>query len=486
MALMSLIEAALHTGLRVETLEYLTKNSPKSGQARTLKTVKSEMGTMFDDGELQSYLEWLNEPWPTPAPGKRPTIPKIFKDDVKEEAHHGCAICGLMNNGEVAHIEAVSSSFNNAPSNLIFLCPNHHTKYDLGFKPGSNLTSEEVRAAKLLKRNSRCRILKYEANATNCLQSIISFLNKIEGNLATASTKNFSTIYLSEMKGLLAKIPELTAESQQEAKKDKLSKPQKAVAKIAPKLSALASTVKKSSDAKVVRAQAKKLVEDTREILIEIDEIECPRCGGAGLTGLVGDFCAYCKGACVVSQARADAYDPSNIDQVNCPRCEGHGTTGLVSDYCAYCHGSCLVSRAKAEAYEADEIDEVECPRCDGAGTTGLVSDYCAYCHGSCLVSRAKRLAYNEDDIDQLACPRCGGKGTAGLISDYCGYCRGSCVVSRAKYEAYDEDKIDEVECPHCAGRGLTGFAGDYCSLCKGSCVISREKRAAYSKKYGR
>ena len=42
-----------------------------------------------------------------------------------------------MDSGEVAHIDAVADTLNNSPDNLIYLCPNHHTKYDLGYKPSS-------------------------------------------------------------------------------------------------------------------------------------------------------------------------------------------------------------------------------------------------------------------------------------------------------------------------------------------------------------
>ncbi len=40
----------------------------------------------------------------------------------------------------------------------------------------------------------------------------------------------------------------------------------------------------------------------------EIDEVECPRCGGSGQQGLVGDPCVLCEGDCVMSEAKRDAY----------------------------------------------------------------------------------------------------------------------------------------------------------------------------------
>ena len=487
MPLLTPIEAALMLGLKVETITYLTKNCPKANEKRKLKCIDAGVGPMFDQDELSSYDEYLNEPWPKPKKGNRPSIPKAFQDDVKEESHHACAVCGSMDNGEIAHIDAVASTLNNAPRNLIYLCPNHHTKYDLGFKPNSNVTADEINAAKLLKRNSRCRVLKYEAFATRSLQSLIGLLKSAEENIVSAKSENYKSIYLAEIEGLMKAVPELVKASQAEAKKDSLTtKPEKALAKIAPKLAAIATAVAKKPNEKATRSKAQSVISEVNDLLIEIDELDCPHCGGRGQTGLVGDFCRYCKGSCVVTEVKFKAYDADAIDEVDCPRCHGRGMTGLVSDICAYCHGSCVVSNAKAASYEPDEIDEVDCPRCHGRGTTGLVGDYCGFCKGSCTVSSARRAAYDPDEIDEVECPHCGGKGTTGLVGDYCAYCKGSCLVSNARYEAYEPDDLDEVECPHCHGRGTTGFANDYCALCKGSSVVSSEKAEAYERKYGR
>src|ERR1700722_16620517 len=144
--LLSKIEAAMKLGISVELLEYFTKKGPKQNETRRLKVRKVDGQGFFDDKELLSYQNYLNEPWPF-TKGSRPPIPEAIKDDIKSEAHHGCAICGHSDNGEVAHIEAVADSLNNSPDNLIFLCPNHHTKYDLGFKPKSNVTRDVIQAA---------------------------------------------------------------------------------------------------------------------------------------------------------------------------------------------------------------------------------------------------------------------------------------------------------------------------------------------------
>jgi hypothetical protein len=73
MALLPLIDAAVYLGLRVETVEYLTKHCPKRGEMRKLKSVRTEYGPMFDEGELSSYAQYLTEPWPMPSKGTRMT-----------------------------------------------------------------------------------------------------------------------------------------------------------------------------------------------------------------------------------------------------------------------------------------------------------------------------------------------------------------------------------------------------------------------------
>ena len=180
MELLSKIEAAIKLGIGVELIDYFTKYCPKSGENVKLQVIQTDSGEMFDPRALEEYRQYLNEPWPMPKTGTRPRVPKPIADDIKFESYLACAICGHMDNGEVAHIEPVSTTLNNSPNNLIYLCPNHHTKYDYGYKPSSNVTIEEIKAAKLLKRRSRCRVLLYEANATRALMSLLSFLKSSE------------------------------------------------------------------------------------------------------------------------------------------------------------------------------------------------------------------------------------------------------------------------------------------------------------------
>jgi hypothetical protein len=397
MGLVNKIEAAMKLGVSVELVEYFTKKCPKTGEDTKLTPIKTELGEMYDETNLLEFNNYLNKPWPLTKEGTRPPIPTPIKEDIKKESHYSCALCGFMDNGEVAHIEAVAKTLNNSPDNLIFLCPNHHTKYDYGYKLNSNITIEEVRAAKLLKRKYRLRILRYEANATKYLFTIIKFLKNIEEKLKKEENQNIINIYLTEMREITQLIPELVKKSHEQSVKDEfVTKTEKVLSNHAPELTKFVNSVAILNSEKNLRTAVSSIVTHTSKIIIDIDEVDCPHCGGSGQTGLVGDLCSYCKGSCVVSQEEYDEYDPDEIDEVPCPHCGGSGQTGRVGDICAYCKGSCVVSQEKHDEYDPDEIDEVPCPHCGGSGETGLVGDICKLCKGSCVVSHEVEEAYSE------------------------------------------------------------------------------------------
>jgi len=192
-------------------------------------------------------------------------------------------------------------------------------------------------------------------------------------------------------------LPELSQLTQTTAKKDReLTDIDAKLAELAPSISSLAGTARNAHSEVELRDAARSVVAKAKTVIIDIDEVECPHCGGRGQTGLVGDLCIYCGGSCFVSTEEAENYDKNDIDEVPCPRCGGRGQTGLVGDLCAYCGGSCFVSREEAEEYNEKEIDQVECPRCGGRGQAGLVGDLCKLCRGSTVVTQAVREAYIE------------------------------------------------------------------------------------------
>jgi DnaJ-class molecular chaperone len=528
LALIAEIEAAMQMGISVELLRYFTETCPKYGENRLLTKKVIDNVAYFDSNELLSYQRYLSQPWPKKPGMKRPHIPEAIKNDVRAECHLACAICGDLNKGEIAHIEAVSATANNSPDNLVLLCPNHHTEYDLGYKPNSNVSLEALRAAKLLKRQARVRIQRYEANAFKTAASVMTTVKNLAAKLKTLESQQMIEVYETELAALMRSLPNMLDASQVEAKKDKsLEDVGALVSKVAPTISRATTGLSSSATAMQIRNAAATVSAAVEASLIELDEVDCPHCGGSGTTGLVGDFCAYCHGDMVVSEEQARNYAPEEMDETDCPHCGGRGLTGITSFICGYCRGSCRVSKMKAGMYDPDEmdevdcrhcggrgmtglsgdicaycdgaqritaaaaaeynraeIDEVDCPHCHGRGLTGLVGDYCSFCKGSQTVSRKKAQDYAPEKMDEIDCPHCGGSGTTGLVQQYCNYCKGSQTVSRAKAEEYDPEDIDETNCPHCGGSGSTGLRGTICSLCNGTCTVSRDKQHAYRKKF--
>jgi hypothetical protein len=358
---------------------------------------------------------------------------------------------------------------------------NHHTKYDLGFKPASNVTLEVIQAAKALKRNTRQRMMRQEANATKLFLAVTTMLKSLQKDFEKGiHSGQMAEVHLTETKSLMERLPELAAEAQKAARADRdLGDTGQLVGKIAPKLMRLSTGVNSETKESQLRTAVSGVVETIDHLLLDLDEVECPRCDGRGLTGLVGDFCAYCHGDCFVSTDEAAEYDPEAIDQVDCPRCEGRGMIGQAGTYCPFCLGSCLVPAERAAEYDEDDLQDKQCPHCHGSGVRGLVSDYYPYCDGDTIVSVEKFDTYDPDNIDETECPHCSGFGVTGLCQDFCAYCHGSQFVTKDKRKKYKRDQIDEVECPHCEGRGVRG-RDVYCSYCRGSQVVSNKKRGEY------
>ena len=396
MPLLTISEAAIASGFSIELLDSLTKRCPKSGQARVLNAKAMDGAVYIDDRELQAYLMYLREPWPLPAGGTRPRVPDAIARDVREECHQCCAICTDMNHGEIAHIDPVAETLNNSPDNLILLCPNHHTEYDYGYRPSSNVGRNGILAAKELKRMSRRRMLRFEANVAGTLRTVLGLVKTLESRLKEDVEDDVRDAYVTELQALIEKLPDLSRSAQDAAERDAdFAVAEAGLVELAPKL--IAATQGAALTPGETQAAAATVLSASRSV-IHLDEVTCPHCEGRGTTGLMGQLCAFCRGDQVVTEAAAANYDPDAIDEVPCPHCEGRGITGLMSSVCAYCGGDCVVSSATAAEYDPDAIDEVPCPRCEGAGTIGLSSTICRLCGGDTVVSAATASEFRSSE----------------------------------------------------------------------------------------
>lgn len=482
MALLSIAEAAIQIGYSIELLVYLTKNCPKHGEDLKLKHKLVDGDIYIDKSDLFDYQRYLNEKWPIPKDKKRPPMRDAIANDVKSESNYGCAICGSNNNGELAHINPVSDGASNSPDNLIFLCPNHHTAYDYGHKVDSTIRKDVIDAAKLMKRDSRRRMLRHEANATKAMLGLIQQIKKINTDLASCSDVDMRQITETEVKSLMSQVAVASSSATKNTKADlDYSVVEIGMAKIAPTLESLSRKGVESKTGKALNDATKKIIAASDEVFIDLGEEDCPHCTGSGLRGISGSLCSYCKGSCYVSTEMADSYSDEKIDEVPCPRCHGHCQTGWTGDLCSYCEGDGVVTSEMEENYTPDKLDEVDCPHCNAAGTIGLSGTFCSYCHGSCFVTRAFAEKYDRSAIDEVDCPRCAGRGLTGLTGCICIYCGGDGQVSEEKFDAYDPNALKEVDCPHCNGSGQTGRSGEFCSYCGGDCHVSRHKHDTYN-----
>lgn len=480
MPLLSISEAAIRVGYSIELLTYLSKKCPKHNETRILPAKKIDEVLHFDEAELLSYQRYLNEPWPIPDGKDRPPMRDAIADDVKAESHFACAICGNSNHGELAHIHPVSDGACNSPDNLIFLCPNHHTEYDYGFKPKANITKEVIVAAKLMKRDSRQRMLRCEANAFKQMRALIKQIKNIMDGLPKEKDAKIREVRSTELKALLSLVTvSSTAASEASSKDEDPGKIE--LKRIAPSIAALAKGAADAPDEYSLRTTAREVVAASRKVIIDLGEEECPHCSGRGQKGISGSLCTYCGGSCFVSTDEAETYDQGAIDEVECPRCLGRCVTGLVGDICEYCKGDGVVSEDAAEEYDPDDMKEVPCPRCDGKGQVGLGGSACAYCKGSCFVPREKADSFDGDSLDEVECPRCSGSGRTGIAGSTCIYCRGDGFVTAKQDRDYDPDTLSEVVCPHCDGSGRKGRGGELCSYCKGDVYVPRKMAKAYN-----
>jgi endogenous inhibitor of DNA gyrase (YacG/DUF329 family) len=481
MALITKIEAAIRLGIGMELLEHCCNKCPKPKQTRILAVVNTAQGDTIDEKELSDFHAYLHSPWPKPPKGDRPHLPEIIKEDIRQECHYSCAICGHMDNGEVAHIKPVAYTLNNGPDNLIYLCPNHHTKYDLGYAPAANLTEKEIYAAKLMRRGSRQRMMKYEGNVIKAYKSLLCAIAKIQNEIGDQTSKTLMAIYETEAKVLMDLLPKVAKEAQEQASKDiDVDVAGKVLFNKAPAIAKAILGLQRTESGHDLRTRVAKVANFAKKVLIDLDEEECPRCGGRGTTGLVGDYCAYCNGSCVVTKKEASKYDPETIDEVDCPHCHGNGTIGHDQHWCPVCDGSCVISRDDAEFYDEDDVDEVDCPHCHGDGVLGHDQHYCPFCRGACRMTQAEADEYEEIEIDEVDCPHCHGNGVIGYDQHYCPYCNGACRITKGEADEYDESAIDEVNCPRCQGNGVLGRDQHYCPYCNGACRITKGEADEY------
>ena len=356
-------EAAIKYKISPELFRWFTIYAPKNDKKKLNYTKKDEL-YYFDDKDLSDFTSFLYEPWPLPPKGTRPHIPKGIQEEIKKEAHFRCPICNT-NVGEIAHIKAVAHTLCNHPHNLIYLCPNHHTVYDFGFKY-NNISEEEVISFKNALLIFQCTLWKLKSNMITTYLSLINTLRKfivIEDIISDAvSPSEIEEIY------------------QYVAMQAKTIKETTQVNKLEEYSGLLLNDSKREYVHKIIGKHDFLIEEKTREGFLL-----CPLCDGSGYTDFF-DNCPVCDGEGIISKEASSTVDLGKYTINNCPLCEGHGNTDDF-EVCPPCHGKGKLTREQIDNIDFTRFNFKDCPLCEGHGNTDDFEE-CPPCRGKGKLTR--------------------------------------------------------------------------------------------------
>ncbi|ABR91928.1 Hypothetical protein mma_1030 [Janthinobacterium sp. Marseille] len=458
---LNIFEAAVLLSISPELLRWLTKYGAKSDGKKKLKVLR-KAGDMlfFDQDELVTFSNWLAEPWPTKK-NTRPIIPAGILTEIKTEAAGQCAICHSHKDScEAAHIEPVSQSKNNHPHNLLWLCANHHTKYDKGTLGPMSGQEEFVKGLKIVLLSMSKILYESKAEGAKIIFHIIETCRRAALLNPTTPEQIASVATLAE--DSLDKLIGVKNNKKQSSKDFTAFK----------KLGELASSksFEKTRPIKERLELVATLREDFREAAGMCD---CPLCKGTGIRN--GDDCFLCHGDGVVSNNAAASFDARDFDLVNCPLCEGVGIRH--DDDCPVCRGDKHIERRFADFMDLGDYSTVDCPLCEGSG--GYEQHDCPECHGDGSMDRRFAELIDLKDYTDVNCPLCNGSGQR---DDHdCEVCQGDKVIPRKEAERVDVSAYEMVYCPLCDGEGR--YDGDDCPYCGGEQQVASSYAEAFDKR---
>jgi len=445
-------EAALLIKMSPTLLRWFTKNAPKNDSKKLQYKISNGL-YFYQKSELIDFDTHLNTSWPLPPKGRRPTIPKGIKDEIRSEAFFYCPVCHSNNNCEIAHIEAVSKTMNNHPRNLIYLCPNHHTEYDYGYV-WQNLKKEDILRFKdyLQTFHSICWTMQ-----SDIIKSYIGIINLI-----------------GRVKPIEDLIPQISQQEdfillfQNFTDKIKTGNVQKAES---PKVKSIINSTKKKNKDKDTKDYVYSFlsVKDSikEELSNDSDLAECPLCNANGYTDYF-EICPVCNGELFIS--KHIYVDLSSYELEECPLCDGQGYTDHYT-ICPPCHGEGKLTKEQISFIDFDRFELMDCPVCNGRGHTDYYT-ICPPCAGEGKISNEQYNTIDFDRFELIDCPLCDGKGYTDQY-ETCPPCRGEGKISNDQYYNIDFDQYNFVDCPVCDGHGYTDFY-ETCPPCQGEGKLSK------------
>lgn len=449
-------QAASLVGMSPTLLRWFVSYAPKHGSDRKLQARKDGERLYFERSELEGFNDWLKLAWPSKA-GVRPSVPTGIRQEVREEAGGECAICQKnANSCEAAHIDPVHKSKNNHPENLIWLCANHHTKFDKnGFGPKQD-SAGFVNHFKQTLTYYRRAVWELQADVTGSLFTVLKACESLNSQISAASSaEQISTVEKLAIE-VLSAVPKMAPTSKQD--------PGYAAFKaLKPKFKAL---VKSSTDTDHLKTTLNFAVSFKEEYLREAGFVDCPLCRGVG--HYKGLDCPACGGEAELTVAEAASVDLTRYRLVTCPLCEG--TQGFRGDECPACGGDGEMEQRYADQVDTRDWDEVDCPVCDGSGA--LRGDVCPVCGGDCRVDRQDLERIEVRDYQLVDCPLCEGRGRH--QGEDCRVCRGDRQIEKRHADEVDLRNYESVSCPLCKGSGQWN---DFtCRECGGEGSMDRDQ----------
>lgn len=444
-------DAAILVGLSPTFLRWCTSYAPKSDGVKLRCTRKGEL-YYFDKQELLDFDTHLKAPWTKPANGQRPNIPTGIEQEIKSEALYQCPVCNRTQ-GEIAHINPVSIHLDNHPHNLIFLCPNHHTEYDYGYRIANVDKDDVLHFKKGLQIFQR---IIWELRRKT-IESYLSLVSKIGKVLEIES--QIKSISGADVEKLLSQIfqkIEVAKENKEESKE------------ITEVLEA--TKIEKKATIREKAQQYLSTRESYTDKLIKAKKIkECPLCNGQGNTT---DFevCPVCRGEGYIDYN--DEPDLSRYDFEECPLCDGRGSTSYF-ETCPPCGGEGKLTQELIDTIDFTRFDLVECELCEGAGRTANY-DPCPPCHGEGMLAKEQVDLIDFEKYRMIDCPLCEGDGNTSHF-ETCPVCHGEGNLSKELADGVDLDRFKLVDCPLCEGGGSTSDF-ETCPVCEGDGCLTQEQ----------
>lgn len=480
-------QAAVLIGMSPELLRYLANHQVKWKNARKLAVAKNvDDALYFKETELRDYDAWLRTPWPA-KDNKRPSLPSAFREEIRLEANLECALCKSSGQaGEAAHIDPVNTSRSNHPHNLIWLCANHHTKFDNGCFGPKGADSKVIAALKLGLHHFKRTAWQGQAEICKQIAATLSLCSTMQKQLARATEKVEVDAVERIARKALEQIPALASQSSLQAVQPTLNRLADQLAagqakkgsstgkQLATAVSFEAEFLLKSGLVRCPLCKGSKthsgydcpvcygdgaVDKDLEVDLTEFEPVECKLCTGTGRYD--NEDCPVCSGDRKLERRFAARFDFSQFDSVCCPLCKGR--LRWQGDDCPACLGDGKMLRCAAERIDLADFKEVDCPLCEGQGRYN--DDYCPECHGNRTMQKryADRVDVSKFEIQR--CPICEGKGR--YLGEDCPACGGDGHMLAGAAEQLDRSQYDLVNCPKCRGKGVIN--SNDCGACGGN-----------------